>query len=105
MKLDKDEIIDILFATLAIVEQLTEQIKQQAEKISELEARLNHNSTNSSMPPSSDVFTKPQSLRKSSGKKAGGQAGHKGKGFKLTQPPDLIVPHHPISCTSSCLMK
>ena len=90
MKLDKSEIIQIL---LAIIE-------EQSTEIAELKARLNQNSTNSSMPPSSDVFTKPQSLRKPSGKTAGGQKGHKGKGFKLTQPPDLIVPHHPISCTS-----
>jgi transposase len=90
MKLDKSDLIGIL---LAIIE-------EQTKKITELEARLNQNSTNSSMPPSSDVFIKPQNLRKPSGKKAGGQKGHKGKGFKLTHRPDLIVPHHPISCTS-----
>jgi transposase len=90
MKLDKSEIIEILFAI----------IEQQSEKIAELEARLKQNSKNSSKPPSSDAFIKPQSLRKPSGKKAGGQKGHEGKGFKLTQSPDLIVPHHPLLCSS-----
>jgi hypothetical protein len=61
MKLDKSEIITIQLSALAIIE-------QKSEKNAELEAHLNQNSTNSSKPPSSDVFTKPQSLRKPSGK-------------------------------------
>ena len=99
MKLDKSEIIEILFATLAIVEEQSEQIKQLTVKISELEARLHQNSTNSSRPPSSDVFPRPPSPRKPSGKKAGGQKGHKGKGFKLPHPPDVVVEYNPVQCT------
>ena len=95
MKLDKSEIIEILFS---IIEQQAEQIKELTDRISELEARLAQNSKNSSMPPSSDVFTKPQSLRKPSGKKAGGQSGHKGNGFKLMQPATQIVGHNPVEC-------
>jgi len=88
MKLDKEEIIVVLLAV----------IKSQAEKIAELEARLNQNSSNSSKPPSSDGFNKPKSLRKPSGKKAGGQAGHEGSGLKITQQPDKIVGHMPTQC-------
>ena len=91
LKLDKEEIVDILFAI----------INQQAEKIAELEARLNQNSKNSSRPPSSDGFRKqPKSLRTSSGKKAGGQHGHEGRGLKLMGEPDEVITHTPKECAN-----
>ena len=96
MKLDKSEIIEILFA---IIDQQSDKINQQSDKIAELEARVNQNSTNSSLPPSSDLFPKPQNPRKPSGKKVGGQKGHKGKGFKLPHPPDVVVEYNPVECT------
>jgi transposase len=89
LKLSKEEIIDFLLAM----------IQQQAEKIAELEARLNQNSKNSSKPPSSDVFKKPKSLRKPSGKKAGGQPGHEGGGLQLMKEPDRHVAHKPQECS------
>jgi transposase len=92
MKLDKSEIITMLLSAFSTIE-------QQSQKISDLEARLHQNSTNSSRPPSSDVFPRPQIPRKPSGKRAGGQKGHKGKGFKLTHPPDVIVEYDPVQCT------
>ena len=88
MKLEKEEIISVLFAI----------IQQQAKKIAELEARLNQNSKNSSKPPSSDGLNKPKSLRKASGKKAGGQEGHEGSGLKLMNKPDSYVLHEPENC-------
>jgi len=88
LKLEKEEIISLLFAI----------IQQQAKKIAELEARLNQNSRNSSKPPSSDGFNKPKSLRKPSGKKAGGQQGHEGSGLKLMREPDSYVFHEPEEC-------
>ncbi|MCL2460527.1 MAG: DUF6444 domain-containing protein [Euryarchaeota archaeon] len=74
MKQDKREIIEALLAI----------IKHQTKKIAELDVRLSQNSTNGSRPPSSDIFTTLQNPRKSSGKKVGGQAGHKDKGFFMT---------------------
>ncbi|NWJ47035.1 MAG: hypothetical protein HXX08_14325, partial [Chloroflexi bacterium] len=56
-------------------------IAQLIERIQTLEARLSQDSHNSSKPPSSDGFKrspKKRSLRKSSGKKPGGQPGHEG---------------------------
>jgi transposase len=82
--LDKNDLIAIILAL--------------AEKVAELEARLNMNSKNSSKPPSSDGFNKPKSLRTPSGKKAGGQQGHEGKGLKLFSQPDKYINHEPWEC-------
>ena len=91
LKLNKEEMLDILLAI----------IMKQAEKIAELEARLNMNSSNSSKPPSSDGFNKPvRSLRKPSEKSAGGQHGHKGSGLKIMSEPDKYVDHEPEACSS-----
>ena len=69
-------------------------------RIAELEARFNLNSTNSSKPPSSDGLTKSvvKSLREKSGKKPGGQKGHKGYGLKIEREPDEVVVVQPIGC-------
>lgn len=58
------------------------------------------NSRNSSIPPSQDQNRpKPnQSLRRSSGKKPGGQKGRKGKTLEMTTNPDVIVKLHPDFC-------
>jgi len=89
MKLEKEEIIELLLAI----------IQQQAAKIAELEARLNRNSRNSSKPPSSDRFKKPKSLRTPSGKTPGGQDGHEGSGLKLMNGPDEFIRHEPDKCS------
>ena len=61
-----------------IISTLTQTIDNLNRTIAELQEQLNKNSHNSSMPPSSDGYKKPapKSLRKPSGKKAGGQKGH-----------------------------
>jgi transposase len=76
--LSKDELIEIILLQSA-------QINALMKEVAELKERLNQNSNNSSRPPSSDGYKKPnpKSLRKSSGKKRGGQFGHKGHGLKL----------------------
>jgi transposase len=69
-------------------------IKQQAERIAELEARLAKDSHNSSKPPWSDPpFRKPppRSQRKASGRKPGGQPGHQGATRTLVDEPERLV--------------
>jgi transposase len=90
MKLEKEEIIALL---LGVIEQLTAEV-------TELKARLNQNSKNSSKPPSSDGFNKPKptSLRKPSGKAIGGQKGHEGNGFAFPSKINNTVTHDPIEC-------
>lgn len=81
-------------------QQLQTRIYELENRIQELEDRLSKDSSNSSKPPSSDgLKRKPKSSRGRSGKKAGGQQGHVGKGLAQVSNPDVIVTHTPASCT------
>lgn len=83
--------------------ELQEQIAILTERINELLEQLDRkkkNSNNSSKPPSSDGYSKPapKSLKKPSGKKPGGQKGHKGSSMKLLRKPDEVREHYPSAC-------
>ena len=68
-------------------------------RVEELEARLAKDSHNSSKPPSSDgLARKTKSLRRRSGKKPGGQIGHRGETLRLVATPDTLVEHRPAIC-------
>ncbi len=66
----------------------------------ELEARVTKDSHNSSRPPSTDPpwRKRTKSLRRPSGKLAGGQPGHPGHTLQLTQKPTRVVRHRPAQC-------
>src|SRR5258706_15823820 len=78
---------------------LTEQMKALEAQLHELQARLAKDSHNSSKPPSTDgLGRKTKSLRRRSGKKAGGQLGHRGETLHLVATPDAVVEHRPPVC-------
>ena len=88
----------------AYVRKLEETIVKLEARIAELERRLNMNSSNSSKPPSTDnPNQKKRSLRKPSGKKPGGQSGHKGTTLKLPCAPSKIIPCNPKECAGCAL--
>lgn len=82
---------------------LVEQNAGLVERVAELEARLGQNPKNSSKPPSSEGLGKPapRSLRRRSGRKPGGQAGHDGKTLMQVAEPDHEVVHEP-GCCAGC---
>lgn len=78
-------------------------------EIAELKERLSKyekpelNSTNSSTPPTGEsikakAIRRTKSLRTKSGKKSGGQPGHKGHTLMTNDEPDEIVEHSPCFC-------
>ena len=104
---------------IAQIQKMSEQLQQQNEQLTKLREEiaakdaqiaaltkkieeLTHkkNSGNSSTPPSKDGYQKaaPKSLREKSGRKAGGQAGHKGSGMKIDREPDEVVQHKSDQC-------
>lgn len=74
------------------------------EQLSALRGQLAQNSRNSSKPPSSDGYQRPQpkSGRKNSGKKSGGQPGHKGHTLQPAAKPDYTVLHKITLCPCGC---
>jgi len=76
-------------------------VEKLEERIKELEAKLNMDSTNSSKPPSTDnkLTKKKESSNSTSKKKRGAQAGHKGKSLKIVATPDKIEVLLPTGCS------
>jgi transposase len=105
-----DEVLAALVASLrrelagavAALGQARAELAEARERIAELEARLKQNPRNSSRPPSSEGLAKPapkpRSLRKKSGRKPGGQDGHKGTTLAQVARPDREIRHEPGCC-------
>ena len=83
------------------IEKLKEALKAAEQKIGELTAQLNQNSSNSNWPSSRDKKRqkkRSRSLREKSGKKPGGQEGHPGQTLERSESPDISEIHRPSQC-------
>jgi transposase len=87
----------VLFALLAQQQETIAELQSRTQTLEEQRAKDSHNSHK---PPSSDGPKKPRprSLRRSSGKKTGGQPGHEGHTLKAVEHPDHVVEHRVKRC-------
>lgn len=94
---EKDRLIEALWAQVQLQKR---QIERLEARVKELESQVSKNSRNSSKPPSSDGLKKPkpQSERKRSGRKPGGQKGHVGSTLEQVEEPDHIEVHRVTQC-------
>ena len=93
----EDAVVELVFG---LVNEWVSILRRLEERIQALEDQLAKNSSNSGKPPSSDGLRKPRnrSLRKSSGKKSGGQPGHKGHTLEMRAQPDHVQVHRVRRC-------
>lgn len=70
---------------------MTAECNRLAAENQELKARLQADSTTSSLPPSKDKPWKPQSERVKTDRPSGGQPGHVGTTLELSQQPDEVI--------------
>ena len=92
-----------------LVEKMGQHIKQSEKRLAELEVKyqellekINCTSKNSSIPPSSDpLHAEKKPEKKKSGKKRGGQPGHKGHSRFLYDVSECssVLDHHPKTCS------
>lgn len=73
----------------ALIAELRAQVAAFTAQVAELEARLSQNSSNSSKPPSSDAPGTERQPKKPTGRRAGGQPGHK-KHERRLLPPEQV---------------
>jgi transposase len=99
-----------------LVYELTRRLQQAQQALADLQPQppasaagtrpSGKDSHNSSLPPSSDLpavkqanaLRRTRSLRRRTGKRVGGQAGHPGRTLLRVEPPDRVVVHAPEAC-------
>jgi hypothetical protein len=93
MQLDKGTLIELVLL-------LQDHLNGLSHRVQELEDQVAKQSRNSSKPPSSDGLAKPKtrSLRRSEGRKPGGQEGHPGHTLEMREEPDHIELHTVEQC-------
>lgn len=93
------EVIEVIKGLYVEIKLLNSNVDALSERVKTLEDQKNKNSNNSSKPPSTDGFKKPnKSLREKSEKRPGGQKGHKGSTKNLSDTPDKIIIHQINEC-------
>jgi transposase len=97
----RETVVAVLLALSERIAAQDVQIAKLAERIAELERRLNCNSRNSSTPPSQDPPGAPERRRVPSSKRSqGAQPGHPGRGRRLApiESVDELIDHWPERC-------
>jgi transposase len=85
-----------------LIQQMQEQIACLTQQVKDLQDQRAKDSHTSSLPPSSDRFVRqPKSLRQKSGKKSGGQPGHRGSSLQFSSTPDEII-ELPVEVCGTC---
>jgi len=80
-------------------EAVVELVHSLGSKLKEEKHRRGQNSTNSSFPSSRDLDAKKKNnSRKDTGRKSGGQTGHKGSTLRQVPNPDIILKYSPTNC-------
>jgi transposase len=99
-QLDKETRISIILTLQQRVRELQQTVAAQATEIQKLRDQLAKNSRNSGKPPSSEGLKKlrRRNLRQKTGRRSGGQKGHKGRTLKMVDQPDHIRVHEVTSC-------
>jgi len=94
------ELCQLVELLLAQNQELRGRIAEQASEIQTLKDQVAKDSQNSGKPPSSDGLKKrrTESLRQKSGRKSGGQKGHRGHTLAMSDAPDQIIVHELFSC-------
>jgi len=98
----REPVVDALLALSARLEAQDAQLAALAERVEELERRLNRDSSNSSLPPSHDPpWLGKRGRSRGTGRKRGGQPGHRGHGRELfpIERVTAVVEHWPQRCS------
>lgn len=82
----------------AVVVERDAELAEARERIAELTEQVNRNSSNSSVPPSSDGLAKKPALARKRGGKPGKQPGTPGRHLSQIDDPDEVVEHRPSAC-------
>lgn len=93
--------VELFLSVGSQMEELARQLEKQAAALKDIQARLEKDSRNSSKPPSSDGYRKPNrttSLRKPGQKPTGGQPGHDGYTLTPSAQPDRTDVHRVEHC-------
>lgn len=106
-----DELAALVVRQMATIEAQRETIAQLeatvgrlSARVAELERRQSRNSGNSSLPPSSDTFVRPDKKAPvKSGRKRGRQPGAPGSGLAMVDTPDEVEDHVPAACGGALL--
>jgi transposase len=95
----RDAVLSLVEAQAAWIDELVAANAALAVRLEELERQTGRSSRNSSLPPSRDSpDARKQRPKKQSGRKQGGQSGHRGQHRQMVADPDRVVEHWPTAC-------